>query len=189
MISRRAAGGRRLQHRHRHPRGRAEYPDKPIKMIVPFPPGGPIDTMARLAGKFITDSVGQQVVVENRPGAGSTIGSKAVAAAAAGRLHADVRLVGLAGGRALALRQRRHRSAQDVCAGRDLRAAAASHGDVGRGAGQDSRRVRRLRQGQSRQGELRRRARHAAASAQHAVFQTRPASMSLTFRTRARRSR
>jgi tripartite-type tricarboxylate transporter receptor subunit TctC len=57
------------------------YPDKPIHMIVPFPPGGPIDTMARLAGKFITDSFGQQVVVENRPGAGSTIGSKAVAAA------------------------------------------------------------------------------------------------------------
>ena len=56
------------------------YPDKPIRMIVPFPPGGPIDTMARLAGKFITDSVGQQVVIENRPGAGSTIGSKAVAA-------------------------------------------------------------------------------------------------------------
>jgi tripartite-type tricarboxylate transporter receptor subunit TctC len=57
------------------------YPDKPIRMIVPFPPGGPIDTMARLAGKFITDSLGQQVVVENRPGAGSTIGSKAAAAA------------------------------------------------------------------------------------------------------------
>ncbi len=56
------------------------YPDKPIKMIVPFPPGGPIDTMARLAGKFITDSVGQQVVIENRPGAGSTIGVKAAAA-------------------------------------------------------------------------------------------------------------
>jgi len=57
------------------------YPDKPIKMIVPFPPGGPIDTMARLCGKFITDGVGQQVVIENRPGAGSTIGAKAVAAA------------------------------------------------------------------------------------------------------------
>jgi tripartite-type tricarboxylate transporter receptor subunit TctC len=56
------------------------YPTKPIKMIVPFPPGGPIDTMARLAGKFIADGVGQQVVVENRPGAGSTIGSKAAAA-------------------------------------------------------------------------------------------------------------
>jgi tripartite-type tricarboxylate transporter receptor subunit TctC len=61
--------------------GAQSYPDKPIKMIVPFPPGGPIDTMARLAGKFITDSVGQQVVIENRPGAGSTIGSKAAAAA------------------------------------------------------------------------------------------------------------
>lgn len=57
------------------------YPDKPIHLIVPFPPGGPIDTMARLTGKFITDSLGQQVVVENRPGAGSTIGSKAAAAA------------------------------------------------------------------------------------------------------------
>jgi tripartite-type tricarboxylate transporter receptor subunit TctC len=61
--------------------GADTYPDKPIKMIVPFPPGGPIDTMSRLAGKFITDSVGQQVVIENRPGAGSTIGSKAAAAA------------------------------------------------------------------------------------------------------------
>jgi len=58
------------------------YPDKPIHMIVPFPPGGPIDTMARLAGKFVTDRLGQQVVIENRPGAGSTIGTKAVAAAA-----------------------------------------------------------------------------------------------------------
>ena len=61
-------------------RAQAAYPDKPIKMIVPFPPGGPIDTMARLAGKFITDSLGQQVIIENRPGAGSTIGSKAAAA-------------------------------------------------------------------------------------------------------------
>jgi tripartite-type tricarboxylate transporter receptor subunit TctC len=58
------------------------YPEKPIKMIVPFPPGGPIDTMARLAGKFIADSVGQQVVIENRPGAGSTIGVKAAAGSA-----------------------------------------------------------------------------------------------------------
>lgn len=61
-------------------RGQGAYPDKVIKMVVPFPPGGPIDTMARLCGKFITDGVKQQVVIENRPGAGSTIGSKAVAA-------------------------------------------------------------------------------------------------------------
>jgi tripartite-type tricarboxylate transporter receptor subunit TctC len=56
------------------------YPDKPIKLIVPFPPGGPIDTMARLAAQHITTGLGAQVVVENRPGAGSTIGFKAAAA-------------------------------------------------------------------------------------------------------------
>src|SRR6476620_1150996 len=57
------------------------YPDKPIKMIVPFPPGGPIDTMGRLLGQHLSATLGQQVVVENRPGAGATLGSKAVAAA------------------------------------------------------------------------------------------------------------
>src|SRR5271167_711784 len=58
----------------------AEYPDRPIKMIVPFPPGGPIDTMARLMAQELTNSVGQ-IVVENRAGGGSTIGTKSVAAA------------------------------------------------------------------------------------------------------------
>jgi tripartite-type tricarboxylate transporter receptor subunit TctC len=57
------------------------YPDKPIKMIVPFPPGGPIDTMARLTGQDLSTRLGQQVIVENRPGAGSTIGYKAAASA------------------------------------------------------------------------------------------------------------
>ena len=57
------------------------YPDKPIKMIVPFPPGGPIDTMARLTAQQMSASLGQQVIVENRPGAGSTIGYKAAAGA------------------------------------------------------------------------------------------------------------
>jgi len=57
------------------------YPDKPIKMICPFPAGGPIDTMARLTASDISSRVGQQAIVENRPGAGSTIGFKAAAAA------------------------------------------------------------------------------------------------------------
>jgi tripartite-type tricarboxylate transporter receptor subunit TctC len=42
------------------------YPDKPIKMIVPFPPGGPIDTMGRLIAQHLTSALGQQVVIENR---------------------------------------------------------------------------------------------------------------------------
>jgi len=61
-------------------RAQQNYPNRPIRMIVPFPPGGPIDTMARLIGEQLTGSVGQ-VVVENRPGAGSTLGTKYVAAA------------------------------------------------------------------------------------------------------------
>src|SRR5215468_8430624 len=57
------------------------YPDKPIKMIVPFPPGGPIDTMGRLVAHDLSAGLGQQVVIENRPGAGSTIGTRAAATA------------------------------------------------------------------------------------------------------------
>jgi tripartite-type tricarboxylate transporter receptor subunit TctC len=47
-------------------------------MIVPFPPGGPIDTMARLTGQSMSASLGQQVIVENRPGVGAIIGTQAV---------------------------------------------------------------------------------------------------------------
>ncbi|WP_198164506.1 Bug family tripartite tricarboxylate transporter substrate binding protein [Rhodoplanes sp. Z2-YC6860] len=57
------------------------YPDKPVKMIVPFPAGGPIDTMARLTAADLGTRLSQQVIVENRPGAGSTIGFKAAASA------------------------------------------------------------------------------------------------------------
>ena len=58
----------------------AQYPSRPIKMIVPFPPGGPIDTMARVLAQELTNRVGQ-MVVENRAGGGSTIGTKQAAAA------------------------------------------------------------------------------------------------------------
>ena len=61
-------------------RAQQTYPNRPIKLIVPFPPGGPIDTMARLVGEELTTSLGQ-IVVENRPGGGSTIGTKFVASA------------------------------------------------------------------------------------------------------------
>ncbi|HEY2137943.1 MAG TPA: tripartite tricarboxylate transporter substrate binding protein [Xanthobacteraceae bacterium] len=58
----------------------ATYPDRPIKLVVPYPPGGPIDTTARIVAQQITLRVGQ-VVVENRPGGGATLGAKSVAAA------------------------------------------------------------------------------------------------------------
>jgi tripartite-type tricarboxylate transporter receptor subunit TctC len=57
------------------------YPSRPIKMIVPYPPAGPIDTMARLVGQQLSIAFGQQLVIENRPGAGSILGTKAVATA------------------------------------------------------------------------------------------------------------
>jgi tripartite-type tricarboxylate transporter receptor subunit TctC len=51
----------------------AAYPDKPVRVIVPSPPGGGNDIMARLAGQKLTEAWGKQVVVDNRPGAGGAI--------------------------------------------------------------------------------------------------------------------
>jgi tripartite-type tricarboxylate transporter receptor subunit TctC len=53
-------------------RAQQKYPDRPIKMIVPFPPGGPIDTMARMTGQELTSRVGQVVVENRRPSAPKT---------------------------------------------------------------------------------------------------------------------
>jgi tripartite-type tricarboxylate transporter receptor subunit TctC len=55
------------------------YPDKPIKMVVPFPAGGTTDVLARVIAQELTKAWGQQVVIENRGGAGGNIGSDAVA--------------------------------------------------------------------------------------------------------------
>jgi tripartite-type tricarboxylate transporter receptor subunit TctC len=55
------------------------YPTKPIRVIVGFPPAGAADIFARLVGQKLTEAWGQSVVIDNRPGAGSTIGSEIVA--------------------------------------------------------------------------------------------------------------
>ena len=52
----------------------AEYPDKPIRLIVPQAPGSATDTLARILGAELGKEVGQQIVVDNRPGAAFTIG-------------------------------------------------------------------------------------------------------------------
>jgi tripartite-type tricarboxylate transporter receptor subunit TctC len=58
------------------------YPTKAVRMIVPYPPGGGNDTLARLFAAKLSDRLGQQFVVENRPGAGAMIGTEAAAKSA-----------------------------------------------------------------------------------------------------------
>jgi len=58
-----------------------DYPNHSVRIIVGFPPGGPTDIFARLIGQWLSDTLGQPFVVENRPGAGSTIGIQAVVSA------------------------------------------------------------------------------------------------------------
>lgn len=55
------------------------WPDKPVRMIIPFPPGGPTDTLGRQVAQALSVALGQSVVVENRAGGNSAIGSDAVA--------------------------------------------------------------------------------------------------------------
>ena len=57
------------------------YPTKPIHLIVPFPPGGPTDIVGRLVGQKLAEGLGQPVIVDNRAGAGGTVGSTAAAKA------------------------------------------------------------------------------------------------------------
>jgi len=60
----------------------APFPSRPIKVIVPHAPGGNSDTFGRILAQKMTDRIGQQVVVENRPGAGGTVGSALVSKSA-----------------------------------------------------------------------------------------------------------
>lgn len=62
---------------------KTDYPNKPVRVVVTFPPGGSADAMVRLLAPRLTDRLGQQVVVDNRPGAGGNIGLTAVAKAPA----------------------------------------------------------------------------------------------------------
>src|SRR5579871_1386743 len=50
-----------------------DYPNRPVRLLVGYPPGGPNDIIARLTGQWLSQRLGQQVVIENRPGAGSNL--------------------------------------------------------------------------------------------------------------------
>ena len=55
------------------------YPSKPIRLIVPYSPGAGTDAISRILAQKLSDSLGQQMIVDNRPGAGGTIGTEIVA--------------------------------------------------------------------------------------------------------------
>ena len=62
--------------------GAQAYPSRPVRLVVPFPAGGPADITARTIGQWLSERLGQPFVIENRPGAASNIGTEAVVNAA-----------------------------------------------------------------------------------------------------------
>jgi tripartite-type tricarboxylate transporter receptor subunit TctC len=64
-----------------HAQSSNDWPTKPIRFIVPYPPGGPLDTIARVLAEQVKPTLGQSVIVENRPGAGGNIGADLIAKA------------------------------------------------------------------------------------------------------------
>jgi tripartite-type tricarboxylate transporter receptor subunit TctC len=64
-------------------RAQDTYPSRPITVVIPFPPGGSADVLGRIIGKRLSDQLGQPVVIDNRPGAGTVLGASAVAKAPA----------------------------------------------------------------------------------------------------------
>ena len=57
------------------------FPDRPVRLVVPYPPGGASDVLARILGRRLGETIGQRVIIDNRPGSGTVIGTQIVAAA------------------------------------------------------------------------------------------------------------
>ena len=64
------------------PASAVDYPTKPIRWVVPYPPGGTTDLLARIVAQRLSETLKQQVVIDNRPGAGNNLGTEIVVRAA-----------------------------------------------------------------------------------------------------------
>jgi len=127
-----------------------DYPTRPVRLIVGFPPGGPTDIFARLIADWLSKRLGQPFVVENRPGAGSTIGVEAVVTAPADGytlllISTSAVISGVLLSKSQFRSDPRHRPR--------LRRFARAHGDGGQssGPGQNRSRIHCLRKSRPRQ--------------------------------------
>ena len=119
------------------------YPTRPVRLIVGFAPGGATDIMARLMGQSLAERLGQQFVIENRPGAASNVGTEAVVNAAPD----GYTLLVVTSVNAINATLYEKLNFNLI---RDLAPVASTHGES-IGAGQDGCRVHCPCQGQSRQ--------------------------------------
>ena len=146
-----AAGAAALPAVSRIARAQA-YPTRPVRIIVGFAAGGAADIIARLIGQWLSERLGQQFVIENRPGAGSNIATEAVV-----RAPPDGYTLLMVGcgerDQRDALRQAQFQFHPRHRAGREHHPRALRHGGESVGSGQDGSRVHRLCQGQSRQDQ------------------------------------
>src|SRR2546428_7558721 len=133
------------------------YPTRPIRLVVPFPPGGSSDSVARFVVQKFSEGLGQPVIIENRPGVGGLLGSEAVAKAAPDGytlLDGERQLVR---DRAAHVLQPEDRPAEAVRADRAARERGAHRDRARHAAGQLHRRARSAREVEARGAELRRR--------------------------------
>ncbi len=114
-----ALATRGLRGRWRRP-AQAEYPDRPVRVILPFGPGGVADITARLVAEKLSEKLGQNFVIENMPGAGGIAAARAVLSAPAGRLYAGLLL-------------QRHRDQRSAVQPTAVRSAQAIRADLGAG--------------------------------------------------------
>ena len=137
--------------RRRWPRTRRSFPNRPIRIIVSFPPGGATDVIARTIGAPLGQRLGQNVVVDNRPGLERQHLRRACRQCAARRPHAAARLRQPVGDQSASLFQDAGRPAQGVRAGRQSRhQPSGADRQSGKGAVEDAAGIRRIRaQGQS----------------------------------------